>query len=130
MKKVIAFLRAALMCISLSACGKTEKYIGKWEAEWTVEKTGNEIKNTIYLYEDGTCIDKTEATLTGNTVLNGTWKVKDSEIKLNFTSLTEGEDIGFDENGHLKDGVKRGKTLKIVNDTTLNDTAHDYRLTY
>lgn len=127
MKKIIALALVIVMCLSFVACGNKEDYSGKWVAEeWTVEKTGAIVNATLELYEDGTFKDTTNSSIDGYKELQGSWTVKGDEIKLEYTRLVAGEDLGFDANGQPEDGVKRGCTFEIIDATTLKNGDHYY----
>lgn len=126
MKKILALLLAAVMCLSLVACGGGEDYSGKWVAEWTVEKTNNSVSKTLELYEDGTFKETTTSSAKGYEEFQGSWKVKGNEIILEFTKLVEGEHICFDTNGRLNDGMEMHRTYEIIDTITIKNGDHYY----
>ena len=126
MKKLLALLLVAVMCLFLAACGSKEDYSGKWVAEWTVTETNNIVSKTLELYEDGTFKETTTSSANGYEEFQGTWKVKGNEIKLEFTKLVEGEHICFDTNGQLIDGMELHRTYEIIDTITIKNGDHYY----
>jgi hypothetical protein len=127
MKKIIALALVIVMCLSFAACGNKEDYSGKWVAEeWTVEKTGAIVNATLELYDDGTFKESSTSSIDGYKELRGSWTVKGDEIKLEYTRLVGGKDLGFGADGRLEDGLKRGATYEIIDAITLNRGDHYY----
>lgn len=127
LKKFIALVLVAVLCLSFAACGKKEDYSGKWVAEeWNVEKTGAIVNATLELYTDGTFKETSVSSVNGYEEMHGSWKIKGDEIKMVYTRLVAGDDLGFDANGRPIDGIERGTTYTILDAITIKNGEHYY----
>ena len=92
MKKIIAFLLVAVMCLSFVACGKDkslkEEVVGTWIYVHTNE-SGNETKQVLEIYEGGTAEFNSSAGVHNE----GTWKIKDGVLNYEVLLFTRGFSI-------------------------------------
>lgn len=58
--------------------------------------------------------------------MHGSWKIKGDEIKMVYTRLVAGDDLGFDANGRPIDGIERGTTYTILDALTIKNGEHYY----
>lgn len=101
MKKIIAMILVAVVCFSLSACGKVkveEAIIGDWTYDYTYNTDlvtygdrndpnrhigkGDPVTNTMSFFEGGTYKLVATNTNTGyeHTMFSGTWEMKDGVV--------------------------------------------------
>lgn len=101
MKKIIAMLLALTMCISITACGSGEPFLGTWVHEWEATTSlgyltlGNEMSTTIELNKNGKG-KMTTRDLTEKKVLDEndfSWTLDNDVINISYKQSTGFGDV-------------------------------------
>ena len=119
MRKLITFLLALVMLLSVTACSGNE-YAGVWERRTYKSSENYSVSGSLTLNFDKSFIEERVTDKT-SAVLEGTWEAKGSEIILSYTKLTSGEDSHFDEDGNLLNGVGYSFSCEIIDNALVND---------
>lgn len=92
MKKVIALLLVAVMCLSLVACGEVkslkDELVGTWVCVYT-DESGKEIEQVLDIYKGGTAEFNSSAGVHNE----GTWKIEDGVLNYSVLLFTRGFSI-------------------------------------
>ena len=103
MKKIVALLLVAVMCMLFAACGavSSETVIGEWIGNYTNQSkffynnkefnAGDEIKLTMNIYKGGTLqVVRKNTVNDAETITDGTWEIKDDILVTTF-NVTNGD---------------------------------------
>lgn len=103
MKKIVALLLVAVMCMLFAACGavSSETVIGEWIGNYTNQSkffynykefnAGDEIELTMNIYKGGTLqVVRKNTVNDAETITDGTWEIKDDILVTTF-NVTNGD---------------------------------------
>ena len=112
MKKLIAIILVAVMCLSLVACGGGSKdaekaLVGEWRGFYD-----SEYLCSMHFYEDGTCVEGEYAC---------EWEYDKNNERYKYTIHFEGMTVGF--NIETKDGVRTLTSLGMFSPCTYYNAA-------
>ena len=92
MKKLVALLLAAVLCLSLIACGEDKSLKDEVVGTWVyvhIDKSGREVEQVLSIYKGGTAEFNSSAGVHNE----GRWKIEDGVLNYSVFLFTGGFSI-------------------------------------